>query len=128
MHAAEMAAIGEAEGAFVKFENYVHMYSVVWLVGATEHFFRVAEPLELAVEAKVHGQDAAIEIEKKVFASALNRADVPTYRDARDLRGLLWLRGDGMQDVDAANSATLDERAERARYGLYFREFGHGLD
>jgi hypothetical protein len=75
----------------------------------------------------VHHQHAAVEIEKKVFASALNRADVPAFRDACDLRGLLWLRGDGMQDMDAANPATLDESAKCARYGFYFREFRHGL-
>lgn len=98
------------------------------LVGATEHFFRVAEPQELAVEPKVHGQNAVVEIEKEVFAFALNRADVPAFRDACDLRRFLWLRGDGVQNVNAANSATLDERAECARYGFYFREFRHGLD
>jgi hypothetical protein len=103
------------------------MYSAVWLVGATEHFFRVAEPQELAVEAKVHGQDAAIEIEKKVFAFALNGVDVPAFRGACDLRRFLWLRGDGVQNVDAANPAALDERAECARYGFNFREFRHGL-
>src|SRR5258708_202014 len=103
------------------------MYSVVWPVGATEYLFRVVEPHELAVKAKVHRQDAAVEIEKKVFAFALNRADVPAFRDACDLRGLLRLRGDGMQDMDAANPATLDERAKCARYGFYLREFRHGL-
>jgi hypothetical protein len=103
------------------------MYSVVWLVGAMEHFFRVAEPQELAVEAKVHGQDAAIEIEKKVFAFALNRADAPAFRDACDLRRFLWPRDDGVQNVNAANPATLDERAKCARYGFNFREFRHGL-
>jgi hypothetical protein len=30
--------------------------------------------------------------------------------------------------VNAPNPATLNERAECARYGFYFREFGHGLD
>jgi len=98
------------------------------LVDTTQHFFRVAEPQKLAVEAKVHSQDAAIEIEKKVFAFALNRADVPACRGACDLRGLLWLRGDEVQNVNAPNPATLNERAECARYGFYFREFGHGLD
>lgn len=83
MDAAEMAAIGEAEDAIVQFERYVHVYSILRLVGATEHLFRVAEPQELAVEAKVHRQDTVIESEKKVFAFALNRADVPAFRDAR---------------------------------------------
>ncbi len=104
------------------------MYSVVCLIGATEHFFRVAEPQELAVEAKVHRQDAATEGEKKVFAFALNSADVSAFRDAREMRGFLWLRGDGMQNVNAANPAMLDERAERTRYGFDFREFRHDLD
>jgi len=104
------------------------VHAVLGLVGATEHFFRVVEPKELAVKAKVHRQNAAIEIEKKVFAFALNRADAPTFRDACDLRGFLRLCGNGMQDVDAANASALGERAERARHGFHFREFRHGLN
>jgi hypothetical protein len=123
---AEMAAIGEAEDTFVQFEGYINVHAVLGLVDAT-HFFHVAEPQELAVEAKVHSQDAAIEIEKKVFAFALNRPDVPAFRDACDLPRFLWLRGDRVQNVNAANPATLYEKAERARYGFYFREFRHRL-
>jgi hypothetical protein len=33
-----------------------------------------------------------------------------------------------MQNVNAANPAMLDERAERTRYGFDFREFRHDLD
>jgi hypothetical protein len=93
-----------------------------------EQFSRVAEPQELAVKPEVHREQAAIENEKKIFASAPNRADLAAFREARELRGFLRLRGDEMQDVDAADAATLDERAEGTRDGFDLREFGHALD
>jgi hypothetical protein len=76
----------------------------------------------------VHREQAAIENEKKIFASALNSMDLPAFRGARELRRCLRLRGNGMQNVDAANPATLDERAECARDGFDLREFRHRSD
>jgi hypothetical protein len=111
MHAAEMAAIGEAEDAPVQFEGYVNVHAVLELVGAKQHFSCVA------VEGK-----------EKVFAFAFDRADPLPFGKARELRGFLWLRSDGMQDVDAANPATLDERTYSARDGFHFGEFRHQSD
>jgi hypothetical protein len=123
-----MAAVGEAQDALDQFEGDIHVDAAVGLVGVTEQFSRVAEPQELAVKPEVQREQAAIESEKKIFASALNCMNLPAFREARELRGCLRFRGDGMQNVDAANPATLDERAECARDSFDLREFRHQSD
>src|SRR5260370_33749268 len=45
---------------------------------------------------------------------------------ARDMRSDLWLRGNGMKDVNATDSPTLNEGAKSADDSFDFREFRHG--
>jgi len=60
LNAAEMAAIGETEDAFVEFEGYVNVDAsfVFGLVGFGQEFFGVGEPEELAVEFEVEGDNS----------------------------------------------------------------------
>ncbi len=45
---------------------------------------------------------------------------------ARDMRSGLWLRGNGMKDVNATDSPTVNEGTKSAYDSFDFREFRHG--
>ena len=110
MNAAEVAAIGEAEDAFVEFEGDINVDAVFAFVGTLQKFVCVCKPEELAVELEMYCEQAAVQKEKHVFALAFDRADVAALHTAGDAGGGLRRRGDGMKDVNAADSLALDKR------------------
>jgi len=120
-----MAAIGEAEDTFVEFEGDIDMHTVFRLVGALQKFFGVSKPEELAVELEMNCEQAAVQNEKHIFALAFDGADAAALHIAGDVRGGLRLRGDGVKDVNATDSPTLDQGTERANDSFDFRKFRH---
>ena len=72
MDAAEVTAIGEAQDTVVQFECDIHVDAGFWLVGAFEQLLCVSKPKQLAIQAKVHGEQAAVEKEKHKFAVAVH--------------------------------------------------------
>ena len=126
MHAAKMAAIGEAEDTLVEFEGGIDVHAVFSLVGALQQFFGVRTPEELSVELEMHSQQAAIQDEKNIFTLALDGANATALRQAGDVRSGLRLCCDGMKDMNATDSPAPDEGAEGADDGFHFREFRHG--
>ncbi len=125
--AAEVAAVGETEDAFVEFEGDVHVNvsGRFFFVGDGEHFFCVGEPEKLAIEFEMESDDAAIELKPEVFSVALDELDALAFGEARELRRILRFCDDGMEDVNAADFATLDERAKSLRDGFDFGKFRH---
>src|SRR6267143_2568225 len=73
----------------------------------------------------MHGQQAAIQDEKNIFALALDGANATALSMPGQMRSGLRLCGDGMKDVNATYSATPDERVEGADDSFHFREFRH---
>ncbi len=125
MDTAELAAIGEAEHAFVQLERNVDVHAVFKLIGAEEEDLCSGKPEELAIEAKMKREQSAVEVEKQVFPAALDSLNLLSFCGTRELRRFLRLRGARMKDVDATNPLVHDERTQSARNGFYFREFGH---
>src|SRR5713226_2061839 len=74
----------------------------------------------------MHGQQAAVQDEKNIFALALDDANAAALGTAGEMRSVLRLCGDGMKDVNAMDSPILDERAYGADDSFHFREFRHG--
>jgi hypothetical protein len=74
----------------------------------------------------MHGQEAAIQEEKNIFALAFDGVNTMALRMAGDMRSGLRLRGDGVKDVNATDSAALGEGPECADDSFYFRKFRHG--
>src|SRR5438309_6986935 len=64
--------------------------------------------------------------EKQVFAFAIDDENALSLSMTRDMRSGLRFCGNGMKDVNATDSSTLDERTKRAGNGFHFRKFGHG--
>ena len=125
MDSSQLAAIGEGEDAFVQLESNIYVHAIFKLIGAKEQLFRIREPNELTVEAKVKREQPAVEREEQVFATTLDSSNSPFLGEARELRRFLWLRGPRVKDVDAANPPARDQRTQSPRYGFHFREFGH---
>jgi hypothetical protein len=125
VNAAEVAAIGETEDAFVQFEGDIHMHALFTMVGAFQKFFATRKPEELAIEPKMHCQQAAVQDEKHVLAVAIDGANAAAFGMAGDMRSGLRLRGDGMKYVNATDSPALDKGTERTDDSFHFREFRH---
>src|SRR5437660_11351467 len=64
--------------------------------------------------------------EKQVFAFAIDDENALSLSMTRDMRSGLRFCGNGMKDVNATDSSTLDEGTKRAGNGFHFRKFGHG--
>jgi hypothetical protein len=122
---AEVAAVGETENAAIKLEGNVHV-DAIGLIGKFREFFCAREPHELAIEFEVKSDDGLGEFEPKVFAFAADGEDFLILGDAGEGCRRLGLCGDGVEDVDATDAAALNERAEGAANGFYFRKFRHG--
>src|SRR5271170_5102503 len=105
-----MAAVGETEDAFVEFQGYVNMDATFGfgLVGFGQEFFGVGKPEELPVELEVEGDDSFGQLEPEVFSLPLDGLDFLAFCCARELRGRLRFRGDGVEDVDAADLVPFD--------------------
>src|SRR5260370_17640752 len=73
----------------------------------------------------MHCQQAAVQDEKHIFAFSIDGANAAVLGVAGDMRNGLWLRGNRMEDVNATDSPTLNERTERANDSFHFREFRH---
>src|SRR5712692_9328517 len=73
----------------------------------------------------MHGQDAAVQIKKNIFAFAIDGANAAALGMAGEMRNSLRLCGDRMKDVNASDSPGLDEGTERADDSFDFREFRH---
>src|SRR5712692_7811007 len=73
----------------------------------------------------MHGQDAAVQIKKNIFAFAIDGANAAALGMAGEMRSSLRLCGDRMKDVNASDSPGLDEGTERADDSFDFREFRH---
>src|SRR5712692_2685385 len=125
MDTGELAAIGEAENAFVQLKRNVHVHPVFRLIGTEEELFCSGEPNELAVEAEVEREEATVEMQVQVFSPAFDSLNLLPFCEIRKLGGLLRPRRYGVKDVDATNPPVHDERPQRARDGFYLREFGH---
>src|SRR6266849_879522 len=74
----------------------------------------------------MHGQQAAVQNKKNIFAFAIDGANAAALGMASEMRGSLRLRGDGVKDVNATDSPALDEGTEGAYDSFHFREFRHG--
>jgi hypothetical protein len=125
MNTAELAAVGEAENAFVQFERHVDVHAVFGLIRPLEKFLRPAEPNQLTIEAEVESKQAALEVQEQVFPPALDGSNLLSFCETRELGGFLWPRRNGVEDVNAANPPAHHERAQTVRDGFYLREFGH---
>ena len=126
MNAAEMATIGETENAFVQLESNVHVRAGFAHVGAFQQFFAIREPQKLAIEFEMHGQEATVQSEENIFSFAADDSNAAALRLVGDMRSRLRFRGDGVKDVDTADSPALDEGPQRANDSFHFREFRHG--
>jgi hypothetical protein len=79
----------------------------------------------LPIELKVHGEQAAVQKEKHIFAFASDSADAAALGMPDEMRGRLRFYGDEMKDVNAADSAALDKRTKSANDSFHFWEFRH---
>ena len=109
MNAAEMAAIGEAEDTLVELEGDIYVDAGFALIGKLQKFFGVCKPEKLAVELEMHCEQAAVQNEKHILTLAIDDANATALRTAGDVRSGLGLCGDGVKDVNATDSPTLDE-------------------
>ena len=125
MNAAELAAIREAENAFVQFERHVDVHAVFELIRTLEEFLRPAEPNQLTIEAEVERKQAALEVQEQVFPPALDSSNLLPFCETRESGGFLWPRRNGVKDVNAANPPAHHQRAQSPRNGFHLREFGH---
>src|SRR6267143_1566059 len=73
----------------------------------------------------MHGQEAAVQNEKQILAFAIGHANAASLGMTRDMRRGLRLCSDGMKDVNAADSPTMDEGTEGANDGFHFGKFRH---
>jgi hypothetical protein len=119
--AAKVTAVREPKNAVVQFQGDVNVRTVFLLIGAFKKFFRIREPEKLAVQAEVHGQQAAIQRQKDVLANPPNLPDAPALGESGNVRRALRLRRNRMKNMGATNALPLDERAERSNDGFYFR-------
>ena len=122
---AEVPPIREAEHAFVEFEGDIHVHFVFTLIGALQQFFSVRKPQELSIQLEVQGEQSTIERHGNIFSFAIDCADMLAPNVAGDNRGGLWLRGNGVKHVNAANLSSTDQWMQSLSYGFYFGEFGH---
>ena len=70
VHTAKMALIGESQHAFVEFERNVHMHAIGRLIGAAKKFAGASKPDQMAIEAEMHLDQAAVEQEQEILALA----------------------------------------------------------
>ena len=126
MYAAKVAAVGETEDALIEFESDVHVDAVgAGTISAREQFLRIAKPDELAIEFEMKSNNGVGKFEPEVFALAAGSDDFLILGGTGELCRRLRFCGDGVKNMDAANEAILDERAQSAHDGFYFREFRH---
>src|SRR5713226_3230671 len=74
----------------------------------------------------MHGQQAAVQDKKNIFALAIGGANAAALGMPGEMRSGLRLCGDGVKDVNATDSPALDEGTEGAYDSFHFREFRHG--
>jgi hypothetical protein len=85
------------------------VHTAFTLVGTFQQFFATRKPKELAIEPKMHCQQAAVQNEKHILTLAIDDANATALRTAGDVRSGLGLCGDGVKDVSTTDSPTLDE-------------------
>jgi hypothetical protein len=120
-----MALIGEAQHALIELECHIHVDAIRRSIGTAKKLVGGAKPNELAIEAEVQFEQAAIEREQEVFPVARGIEDAAATDELRDFRWRLRFGGDGMKDVDTTDAASANERAQAAGYGFDFGKFGH---
>ena len=125
VYAPKMPLIGEAQHALIQFQSHIHVDTILRLIGAAEKFVDAAKPDELAIEAEVQFEQAAIEGEEEIFAVAGGIEDAAAAGKFSDFGRRLWLGDDGMKDVDTPDVASANERAQASRHGFDFGKFGH---
>lgn len=125
LNAAEVAAINETEDALREFESDVDVDAGGSLIGDGKHLFCIGKPEKLAVEFEMQGDDCIWELEEEIFSASFYSEDSLAFGSSCEVGGVLRFCGDRVQDVDAADSLTLDERAEGSCDSFYFGEFGH---
>ena len=125
MHAAEMAAVRKAEDTGPEFKCDVDVNAIFGLIGALQEFIRAGKPEELAVEAEMQGQEAAIQNEENVLTFASDAANSAVRSKAGQAEWGLWFHSDGMQNVNGANALFLDQRAQSPYDGFDFGQLGH---
>jgi len=109
VNTAKVAAIGKTEDTFVQFEGYIHVHSIFTLVGALQQFFAIRKPEQLTIEPKMYRQYAPVQNEKNMFAFAIDNANAVALGSTGDTRNGLRLCSDGVKNVNASDSPTLDE-------------------
>jgi hypothetical protein len=124
--AAQMATVGEGENALVELERDVDVGAAGLLVCAIQELFGVGEPDEVAIEAKMHFDEATIKDEEEVLAAAGDGVDLAIVGGAGDLSWGLGLRGDGMEDMDCDDFAASDEWPQCHCDSFDFGELRHG--
>jgi len=120
-----MATVREAKYAFREFQRNIHVNSILLEVRTFQQFGSVQKPYKLAIEPKVHGKQSPIQCQKHIFALAVHSLDRTISGQVGQARCFLRLHGDGMKDVDTANTLTLHEGAQCAYHSFDFRQFGH---
>lgn len=70
-------------------------------------------------------KNAPRELKDEVLSVARNFLDSLVFREASQIRGLLRFCGDGMKDVNGADSFSTDQWAQSPRNRFYFGKFGH---
>jgi hypothetical protein len=80
MNAAEMAAIGEAEDTFIKFEGDINVDAVFSLVGTPQKLPGIPKPQELSIELEMQGQQATVQNKQHIFAFAVHGANATALR------------------------------------------------
>lgn len=85
----------------------------------------MGKPKKLAVQLEMKCDDCVGQLEKKILAKPFDCEDSLTFSRSRKLRRALRFRSNRVQDMNAADSLTLDQGAESSRDGFYFREFRH---
>jgi hypothetical protein len=125
VYTSKVTLIGEAQHALIEFEGQIHVDAIRRLIGTAKKLVGGAKPYELAIEAEVQFEQAAIERKQQVFAVARGIEDVAATDEVRDFRGRLGFGDDGMKDVDTTDAASANERAKASRYSFDFRKFGH---
>jgi hypothetical protein len=120
-----MAAVGKPENSLLQFQGDIHMNAAFRAVGVPQKFFRIRKPDELTIQAEVHGQQAAVQKQKHILSLAFDSSNSLTFRKPGKMGRSLRFCSNRVQDVNAPDAASLNQRAEGANHGFYFREFRH---
>jgi hypothetical protein len=97
------------------------VHAIFTLVGTVQQFFAICKPKKLAIEAKVHRKQPAVQDEKYILTFATDAVNTAALGKACNERGGLRFRGYRVKDMNAADSSPSQQGTERANDSFHFR-------